>query len=86
VTVWNLWQKKYIKNILVSWWKKIFDASDLDWNDCYISFADNQGKKFQRFHHAFTQGELKELFFAAGFKIEKCEIINGRNIVLIGRK
>lgn len=58
----------------------------VDWNDCYITFKDNQDKIFNRYHHAFTKRELKNLFKKAGFKIEKCEIINGRNIVLIGKK
>jgi tRNA (uracil-5-)-methyltransferase TRM9 len=86
ITVWHLWQKKYIKNILQNWKDKLLGKSNWDWNDCYISFADNQGNKFQRFHHAFTKRELKRLFLAAGFKVEKCEIINKRNILLIGKK
>jgi tRNA (uracil-5-)-methyltransferase TRM9 len=86
ITVWNLWQKKYLKNILQNWWKKITLRGDLDWNDCRISFADNEGKQFQRFHHAFTKRELEELFSAAGFSIESCEVVGGRNIVLVGKK
>jgi len=86
MTVWNLWQKKYIKNILENWWNKIVGKSSLDWNDCYVSFADNGGNKFQRFHHAFTKRELRNLFSRAGFKVEKCEIINGRNTFLVGKK
>jgi ubiquinone/menaquinone biosynthesis C-methylase UbiE len=86
ITVWNLWQKRYIKNILRNWKNKIFGKSNLYWNDCYISFADNERKKFQRFHHAFTKRELKTLFQKAGFEIEKCEIVGGRNILLIAKK
>lgn len=100
VTVWNLWpasrrqavsasrggQKKYIKNIFRNWWEKIFGTSTLGWNDCYISFANNAGEKFQRFHHAFTVNEFKKLFAKAGFSIERCEIVDGRNIILIGKK
>ena len=86
ITVWNLYQKRYIKNILRNWKNKIFGKSNLDWNDCYISFTDNEGKKFQRFHHAFTKRELKKLFSSAGFRIEKCETINNRKIIFIGRK
>ena len=86
VTVWYLWQKKYFKNILQNWKHKIFGKSELDWNDCEISFTDNQGRKIQRFHHAFTRRELEKLFSCAGFKIEKCEIIKGRNILLVGKK
>lgn len=86
ITVWNIWQKRYIKNIIKNWFNKIIGRSVLDWNDCYISFANNNGDKFQRFHHAFTRRELKRLFSEAGFKIESCEIIGGRNILLIGKK
>ena len=86
VTVWNLWQKKYFKNIFQNWKNRVMGKSELAWNDCYISFTDNQGNKFQRFHHAFTKKELKSLFKVAGFEIERCEIVAGRNIVYIGKK
>lgn len=86
ITIWNLWQKKYIKNIFKNWLGKLKGDNDMDWNDCYVSFTDNEGKKFQRYHHAFTKRELCELFSDAGFNIEKCEIIDKRNILLIGKK
>jgi ubiquinone/menaquinone biosynthesis C-methylase UbiE len=86
ITVWNLWQKRYFKNIWQNWLAKIKGESMLDWNDCQISFTDNQCRKIERFHHAFTERELKKLFAGAGFKIEKCEVVDGRNIVLIGKK
>lgn len=99
ITVWNLWQKKYIKNIIDNWLNKIYlsfggsffigEAGSpkwLDWNDCNITFRDNQGKVFNRYHHAFSKCELKNLFKKAGFKIEKCENVGGRNIVLIAKK
>jgi SAM-dependent methyltransferase len=86
ITVWYLWQDKYFKNIFNNWLDKIRGESNLDLNDCKISFTDNQGKKFQRFHHAYTKRELKKLFKSVGFKIEKCEIVDGRNILLIGKK
>lgn len=86
VTVWNLFQKKYFKNIFKNWHNKILGRSELDWNDCLISFTDNQGKVFQRFHRAFTKRELRNLFERAGFETEKCEVINGRNILYIGKK
>ncbi|HOW60814.1 MAG TPA: class I SAM-dependent methyltransferase [Candidatus Moranbacteria bacterium] len=86
ITTWNLWQKKYIKNIFKNWLGKLKGDRNMDWNDCYVSFTDNEGKKFQRYHHAFTKRELRKLFSDAGFKVEKCEIIDKRNILLIGKK
>lgn len=84
ITVWNLWQKKYIGKILKNWKTKILGKNFIDWNDCYITFKDNQGNVFKRYHHAFTVRELENLFAGAGFKKEK--IMRGRNIVYIGKK
>ena len=86
VTAWNLWQSRYRNEIYKNRFNKIIGKSKLDWNDCYISFTNNQGKVFNRFHHAFTIKDMENIFSEAGFEIEKCEIIDGRNIVLIGRK
>jgi tRNA (uracil-5-)-methyltransferase TRM9 len=86
ITVWNLWQKRYIKNIINNWIDKLTGRSKLDFNDCYISFKNNQGETFQRYHHAFTKRELKKLFTQAGFKTVKNEVLQGRNIIFIGKK
>lgn len=86
ITAWNLYQKNYIKNIFKNWLGKLVGESELDWKGCYISFKNNEGKIFQRYHHAYTKKELKNIFSRVGFIIEKCEMINKRNIVLIARK
>jgi ubiquinone/menaquinone biosynthesis C-methylase UbiE len=101
VTVWNLWpaslrqavvsasrggQKKYYRKILKNWINKILRKSQLDWNDCYIRFKNNEGEIFERYHHAFTKRELRNLFESAGFKTEKCAKLNRRNLVYIGKK
>lgn len=86
ITVWNLWQRKYIKNILKNWALKIFGKSQLDWNDCWITFKNNEGKIFNRYHHAFRRKELKEMFEKTGFKTLKSELINSRTILYIGKK
>jgi ubiquinone/menaquinone biosynthesis C-methylase UbiE len=86
ITAWNLWQKKYLKNILINWGNKIIFKSSLDWNDCWINFKDNKGNVFNRYHHAFRKNELKKLFLDAGFTQEKAEVINGKNIIFIGKK
>jgi len=86
ITVWNLWQKKYFRNIIKNWADKLLGRSKLDWNDCCITFKDNEGKIFKRYHHAFSKKELCDLFFKAGFKMEKCENIDNKNLVYIGKK
>ena len=85
LTVWDLWQSRYRKNIFKNWQAKILNKSELDFNDCYVSFTDNQGSVFNRFHHAFTKYELKRLLEKSGFRVIKCQKIKG-NIVVIGKK
>ncbi len=84
ITVWNLWQRRYIKNILKNWIDKLLLRSPLDFNDCHIIFKNNQGEVFKRYHHAFTRKELARIFTKAGFKKEAVKI--GKNIVFIGKK
>jgi len=86
ITVWNLWQRKYIKNIINNWLDKLTGKSNLDWNDCYIAFTNNFGEVFKRYHHAFSARELKKDFKCAGFQVKMCRIMKGRNIVLVGKK
>ena len=85
VTVWNLWQSRYRSKIFRNWLRKIIGKSELDWNDCQITFTDNEGEVFERYHHAFTERELEKLFKKVGFNIVEVRKIGG-NIVLIGQK
>jgi len=85
VTVWNLWQSRYRLKIFRNWLHKIIGKSELDWNDCLISFTDNEGNVFERYHHAFTKRELEKLFRKAGFHIIETKKVGG-NIVLVGQK
>ena len=86
VSVWSLWQKKYFKNILKNWLRKLSGQSELGWNDCFISFKNNEGHIFQRFHHAFRQKELDKIFTDAGFALEKRQATDSRNLLFIGWK
>ena len=85
VTVWNLWQGKYRKQIIKNRFRKLMGKSKLDWNDCQISFMDNEGKVFRRYHHAFTEGYLERLFRRAGFNIIEVRKVGG-NLVLVGQR
>lgn len=86
ITVWNLWQPKYRKYIFKNILQKIIGQSKLDWLDCEIPFRNNKGEMFPRFHHAYTQKELKEIFSQAGFEVSEVKVVNSKNLVLIGKK
>lgn len=82
ISVWNLWQKKYLKYFV----KNLLLFKFINSRDIFIPFKDNQGKIFNRFHHMFFEKELVNIFEKAGFRTQKSFILNKRNIVFIGRK
>ncbi len=51
-----------------------------------ISFQDNKGNVFNRYHYVFDKEELKNLVEEAGFRVKKCDIINKKNILIITEK
>lgn len=91
VTAWNLWQKKYRKYILgpKAVIKKFFglgNYGNLGLRDAVIPFKENDSKVFFRYHRAYTEKDLKHIFSEAGFLVEDCSLLSGRNIVLVARK
>jgi len=74
VTVWNLWQKQYLK---------YHQKSNKNWIEANIPFKSGE-KVFNRYHHPFRMGELKSLFCEAGFKTLKTK--EGWNLLYIGKK
>jgi len=91
VTAWNLWQKKRRKNIFnfaaIFW--KIFQIGryrGFGFFDILVSFQNNQGGIFKRYHRVYTKRSLSEIFLSASFEVEKCFLAGGKNIVLIARK
>lgn len=87
VSVWNLWQKKFIPLIIKYAFLKIFNLSNLDFKDIYLNF--NKYKK-SRFLHAFTKKELCRLLKKNGFKIKRIEEIKRKsgysNFIAIAKK
>ena len=91
ISVWNLWQRKYLKYIFspIVIIKKIFQKKEfkgLGIKDGFIPFKDNQGNVFNRYHHAYSKRDLKKIFEKSGFEIEKCLVLNQKNILIIGKK
>lgn len=92
LTVWNLFQRKYIKYIIKSIFKFIFSLGKYDWNDTFIPWGKTG---IQRYYHAFTPKELQKLFKNNGFEIlemfytrkgKKVSFLNSHNICLVCKK
>lgn len=74
LTVWNLWQKKYLSLISKSASLKILKKTKLDFCDVFIPF---QGRK--RYYHCFRIKELKGLVKEAGFEIKETKYLQRNN-------
>lgn len=90
ITVWNLWQRKYWKNIFnFSMLKRFFQSgrfSGFGFRDIFVPFQNNGNEVFNRYHRVYTKKELADIFVEAGFEIERCSLVNNRNIIIIARK
>jgi len=67
ITVWNLWQKKYLKYLLAGILRFFYTLGGYAPNDTLIPW----GKKARRYYHAFTPFELHKLVSRCGFEIEE---------------
>jgi ubiquinone/menaquinone biosynthesis C-methylase UbiE len=74
ITVWNLWQKQYLK---------YHQKTTKSWIDAEIPFKSGE-KVFSRYHHPFRVGEMESLFEEASFKTLKTK--EGWNLLYIGLK
>ncbi len=69
VTVWNLWQEKYMPLIVKYTLKKIIGQSELDSKDILVPWKFNTGiSRAERYYHCFTKRELISLARKGGFK------------------
>jgi len=69
ISNWNLWVSKHKKLIYKFALAKIFGHNKLDFKDIIFSWKSNQGEAVSdRYYHAFTSRELKNLATEAGFK------------------
>ena len=81
ITVWNLWQKKYLKYILGGILRFIYTLGGYAPNDTLIPW----GKKARRYYHAFTPMELHKLVSGCGFEIEELYYVS-HDIVIVAKK
>lgn len=82
ISVWNLWQWRYIGPLLKGFLSSVFTFFCKDPRDVIIPFGPN---KVPRFYHAFLRSELRHALLAVGFLIED-EIKSTGNFIFICRK
>jgi len=65
MTNWNLLQKKYLK----CFFKNIFEKKS--WNDVFVPYKlPNSNRRYERYYHSFTVGELEGLLQVANFSLQ----------------
>jgi len=77
VTCWNLYQLRYLKLLFKFSLSKIFNRSKLDFKDVFVPWGKTG---VNRYYHAFTKNELKNLFKNNGFKIQELRYLRRNNI------
>lgn len=83
ITVWNLWQKKYWKELFKAIIRAILTFGSYDFNDTFIPW----GKNYKRYYHAFTPTELNKLLSHAGFEVMESYSVNqSQDLVIIAKK
>ena len=92
VTVWNLWQRKYISLIAKYTLKKISGQSPLDWRDVFVPWRNASGEAVaERYYHAFTDRLLKRVIQKGCFVIQESGRFGGHqgknyNLYAIAKK
>lgn len=96
ITVWMLFQRKYLLENFKAWLKFLVTLGKFAPNDLFIPWKNGSGKKLaNRYYHSFLPGELKKLLQESGFKIiedfsvkkgEKTEFLKSYNYCLIAEK
>jgi ubiquinone/menaquinone biosynthesis C-methylase UbiE len=80
ISVWNLYQNKYYKYLVIAFFRFLLSFGDFAPNDTFIPW----GKKARRYYHAFLPKELRSLLLKSDFKI--IETIVGRDLTIIAQK
>jgi len=87
LTVWNIYQWKFMKAHLLNAIKKILGHSDLDFGDIILSFGQ---KKRRRYIHGFTKKSLFQILEKNGFTVYSIKEIKRQsgysNFVVVAEK
>lgn len=81
ISVWNLWQKKYWKQLITALLRSIFTLGTYAYNDTFISWKN----KHTRYYHAFTKKELQKVVEQSELKvIDFLEV--GKDYIIIAQQ
>lgn len=81
ISVWNLWQLKYWKQLLSAIIRSIISFGSYAYNDTFIPWQE----KHKRYYHAFTKNELKRSVQQGKFTIiSQYEV--GKDCIIIAQK
>lgn len=81
ISVWNLWQNKYWKELTKAVLRSIFTLGSFAFNDTFIPWK----RKQKRYYHAFTKRELQKLVLKSGFTVLRLFEV-GKDFIIIAQK
>ncbi len=82
ITVWNLWQKRYIKSIIKAGLKWLFTLGYYRFNDLFVPWGK---EKIPRYYHAFLPTELQKIVQKAELEIMEIFAVKGGKKVKLGK-
>lgn len=85
ITVWNLWQSKYLWQNFLAWLKFLTSLGDFAPNDLFIPWKNGKGEiKSHRYYHNFLPAELNALLAKTGFTIkESFSVRKGQKVTFL---
>ncbi len=87
LTVWNLWQKKYLMQLVKAMVRSIVTLGKYAPNDTFIPWGK---EKKPRYYHAFTIGEIQQLCRKSGLSILELSkadpLTKSHDFILIAKK
>ncbi len=79
VSVWRLWQRRFLKYALKEFFKRIFSSGQKEFGDIYRRWrTSDQRYEVYRFYHLFRSKELKKLIKKAKLKLVHLEKLGGK--------
>ncbi len=81
ISVWNLWQKKYLLELASAFARCILTSGGYAYNDTLIKW----GKQRKRYYHAFTRREFQKTVERGGLKIHDFSNVGHDYVIIAGK-